>query len=413
MLKKCFQKTAIGLCLFAFSIHSFAFSNKESKFIVVAPACLLEKTHFHYELLAQNKSYRLISVNEAGINKLIYSKKVTNEKSCGGFIDVTQEGQTLLRQSSKHNIKIAKELLKQYLPHKPSKNLTGSDVKYKVNYTKEVNSLLKNINSIEMQKNLITLSNFHDRSADSDLGVEASKWVENQIRNYVTHYSRSDINISFVETGHYKQPSVILKLGNSDQPGIIIGAHIDTIPSFEGENVPGADDDASGSVIVLEIARVLIASGIQFQKPIYFIWYSAEERGLVGSRYVVSHFKNKKIPVSEVIQFDLAGYSFENDPSIWMVNDNVDTSLTDFLRTLVHTYLHLEVKETDCGYACSDHVSWHNAGVPAAFPFESHFDNHNPHIHSSDDSIDYLSMSHISNFSKLGVAFAVELANPK
>ncbi|WP_338033837.1 M28 family peptidase [Legionella longbeachae] len=113
------------------------------------------------------------------------------------------------------------------------------------------------------------------------------------------------------------------------------------------------------------------------------------------------------------MQFDLAGYSFDNDPSLWMVYDNVNTNLTDYLRTLVHTYLHLEVKKTDCGYACSNHVSWHNVGVPVAIPFESHFDNHNPHIHSSDDSIDYRSMSHITNFSKLGLAFAVDLANPK
>lgn len=103
-------------------------------------------------------------------------------------------------------------------------------------------------------------------------------------KNYATDYSRSDIDIFLVETGHYKQPSVVLKFGHSNQPGIVIGSHIDTIPSFEGENVPGADDDASGNVIVLEIARVLMASGIKFQKPIYFIWYSEEERGLVGSR---------------------------------------------------------------------------------------------------------------------------------
>src|SRR5262249_37754543 len=101
--------------------------------------------------------------------------------------------------------------------------------------------------------------------------------------------------------GSYVQPSVVAKLGNSDEPGIVVGGHMDTLSStFELK--PGADDDGSGTTTVMGVARTILNSGMKFNKPIYFIWYAAEEAGLVGSGYVVKYFKKNNIPVDAVIQ---------------------------------------------------------------------------------------------------------------
>ena len=72
--------------------------------------------------------------------------------------------------------------------------------------------------------------------------------------------------------------------------------------------MPGAGDDGSGSSSVMEMARILLSSKINFKRPIYIIWYAAEERGLVGSQYVVEHFIDNSIPVKAAIQFDMTGY---------------------------------------------------------------------------------------------------------
>lgn len=63
-----------------------------------------------------------------------------------------------------------------------------------------------------------------------------------------------------------------------------------------------------------------------------------------------------------------------------------------------------------CGYACSDHASWHNAGYPAAMPFESLFEDYNPNIHTQFDTLENSdpTASHASNFAKLAIAYLIE-----
>jgi leucyl aminopeptidase len=203
-------------------------------------------------------------------------------------------------------------------------------------------------------------------------------------------------------------------MGTSFEPGIVIGAHMDTLSANDYRSKhsikPGADDDGSGTVTVLEVARILFASGMHFNKPIYFIWYAAEERGLVGSDYVVADFKKKNIPISAVIQLDMTGYSYQNDPTMWLISDYVDPGLTAFLETLITTYIKQPVKYTRCGYACSDHATWTQNGYPAAMPSEAAFQNFNHDIHTSGDTMDKLSLDHMINYAKLTIAFAVELA---
>ena len=65
---------------------------------------------------------------------------------------------------------------------------------------------------------------------------------------------------------------------------------------------------------------------------------------------------------------------------------------------------------TACGYACSDHASWHNKGYPAAFAFESRFGQHNPQIHRPTDSVATLgaSAAHALKFAQLATSFLLE-----
>jgi leucyl aminopeptidase len=58
------------------------------------------------------------------------------------------------------------------------------------------------------------------------------------------------------------------------------------------------------------------------------------------------------------------------------------SSLTEFITTLIDKYLDIPWVATKCGYACSDHASWTQAGYPGAFGIESSFENSNKNIHS-------------------------------
>jgi leucyl aminopeptidase len=63
----------------------------------------------------------------------------------------------------------------------------------------------------------------------------------------------------------------------------------------------------------------------------------------------------------------------------------------------------------DCDYACSDHASWYEVGF-ADVACSEDFDSENPNIHSSKDTIDKMDFDLVLEYTKLGLAFAAELA---
>lgn len=404
MLKKALFSLTL---LSSISINAYALPQNNNH-IVVAPHCLVKSLTVDYKTLSANDSLSLIEINNAGIRQLIEAKH-QQKSPCGGFMDVTDEWQGY-KVTSIAVKNPAGTFLSQYA--NPVKNkLAERSSKYTIQFKKQVRQLVAAVNKANIWSNLTTLSNFENRYANSDKGVEAANWIKSHIEAIAKEYNRSDVTIFTVDTHGYKQPSVVAKIGTSSEPGVVIGGHMDTI-SFFGSRQPGADDDGSGSMSILEAARAILASGMQFKKPIYFIWYAAEEEGLIGSQQVVRHFKANNIPVSAALQFDMTGYQSNNDPTLWLLDDNVNTELTTFLDQLVQTYVKQPVGHTRCGYGCSDHASWHKAGFTAAAPFEAKYGQENKNIHSSRDTMDLLSDEHMANFAKLAVAAAVELAQP-
>ena len=388
-----------SLALFILASPVFAAPVQEPnyEYTIVAPKCLISSVS-HYQQLASKNNMYLIKVDESGLNELI-DAKVHTKKPCGGFVNVTHKWKPSLSSAA---------FLNNYLPKSAPAALNES---YDVKYSKEVNQLLSQINPQNMWTNLTTYSSYKDRYAGSDTGVQAANWLKTQVENMAKANNRTDVQVYTIATGRYKQPSVVAKFGDSTEPGIVIGAHMDTLQSMFDKK-PGADDDGSGTVTVLEAARTIISSGMHFKKPIYFIWYAAEEEGLVGSQYVVEQFKKQKIGVSEVLHFDMTGYAPRNEDTLWLYTDYTNSELTKYLATLINAYVKKPIKYSTCGYACSDHATWTQNGYKSALPFESEMDEYNPSIHTSRDTIDKLSLAHMTDYLKIAVAFGVELANP-
>ncbi len=80
--------------------------------------------------------------------------------------------------------------------------------------------------------------------------------------------------------------------GVSSDEVLIFGGHIDsTAPGMPTGRAPGADDDASGSAVVLEMFRILTSSGFVPAKTIEFHGYAAEEVGLRGSQEIAAAYR--------------------------------------------------------------------------------------------------------------------------
>ncbi|WP_115707501.1 aminopeptidase LapA [Legionella sainthelensi] len=366
---------------------------------VQVPQCLAAKIATPYEVLAENKDFKIIDISATDLDALSH---LADQVNCGRFVNVTHKIQGVQTAVKKQS---AQSLLQQ----KTIKTKHLNDITYEIKHQKEVNDELEKIVPDNIWHTLSQLTAIHNRSATKETGVFAAHWLEDKFNRMVIESGRTDTETFFVETGRYKQPSLVTVIGKDIKaPAVVIGAHMDTLDG----RMPGAGDDGSGSSSNMEMARVLLNSKLEFKRPIYIIWYAAEERGLVGSQYVVRHFRSKSIPVKAAIQFDMTGYRVDpKDPTMWVFTDYTDEKLSNFVAQLIKTYVHVPVDYSECGYGCSDHASWDEIGVPAAFPCESNFEDHNPYIHSSADTMEKLSLEHMTNFSKLALAFAIEMAS--
>jgi leucyl aminopeptidase len=172
---------------------------------------------------------------------------------------------------------------------------------------------------------------------------------------------------------------------------------------------PGADDNASGSVTVLETLRVLLASGVVPKRTIEFHWYAAEEVGLRGSGDIAESYSDQGIEVITMINFDVVGYNPKGTGSIGFLTDYTNSALNAFLRTLVDEYLVYSWQNHVCGYGCSDHASFTSYGFPAASPSEIDL---SPFMHTVQDTIDTVDFNQVAEFVKLAVATAIEIGEP-
>lgn len=272
-----------------------------------------------------------------------------------------------------------------------------------------VNGLNKEISTHNLKASLTNLTGFYTRYYTSPTGVEAAKWIASQFEASVG--DREDVTVELF-THTFAQPSVVATLpgvGPNKDQFVVIGAHEDSVGASAGGRSPGADDDGSGTVAVLEIFRVLLEAGYYPDRTVKFITYAGEEAGLLGSQAVANAFKNNGSNVYGVLQLDMIGYG-GMDTAIGVVGDNVDAPLTAYVKILIDAYSQLLWVDTKCGYGCSDHASWTKAGYRAAFPFETSFDIYNPYIHSQNDLVQHIDFDRVKEFSKVGLAFVVELA---
>src|SRR5438876_1054959 len=88
------------------------------------------------------------------------------------------------------------------------------------------------------------------------------------------------------------------------EEAIIVGAHHDHFGVQAGLVFPGSDDNASGTAVLLEIARVLATTGIRPKRSLLFVSFAGEEQGLLGSRFYVAHPRHPLSAVKAMLNVD-------------------------------------------------------------------------------------------------------------
>jgi leucyl aminopeptidase len=223
---------------------------------------------------------------------------------------------------------------------------------------------------------------------------------------------KKSIKIDLVDHTRTPQKSVRVRIEGANRPHqlVVLGGHVDSISSSGA--APGADDNASGSSNLIEIFRILLEQDKAPQRSIEMFWYAGEESGLLGSAEIADQYKKDKKQVVGVVQLDMTLHAGSGELVMASMTDFTDLRLRTFLEEINRLYVGATFVNDRCGYACSDHASWHRNGFPTVMPFEAKFSQMNRQIHTPHDVINSRSnFIHSAAFSKLALAFALELSD--
>jgi hypothetical protein len=181
---------------------------------------------------------------------------------------------------------------------------------------------------------------------------------------------------------------------------IIIGAHYDHLGhGGESSLAPnssdvhhGADDNASGTAGMLELARILSGQRDQLRRSVVFIAFSAEESGLIGSKAYVNNPAAPLANTVAMINMDMIGRLKENKLTVGGVGTSPE------FRKLVESLNNgFTLQLNEDGFGPSDHSSFYAKQIPVLFFFSgTHEDYHKPS--DTADKINYEGQVKIVSF---------------
>jgi hypothetical protein len=174
-------------------------------------------------------------------------------------------------------------------------------------------------------------------------------------------------------------------LPGSTSEYVIIGAHYDHLglgdshslaPSQIGQVHPGADDNASGTAGVIELARWFAQQPKQ-KRGILFLTFAGEELGLLGSAWYVNHPLLPLEHAVAMINMDMIGRI--RDGKIYLNGSGTGSTFPGLIDEVKPpAALHLDLAEKT-GYGSSDHTSFTTKQIPVLFFFSGlHGDYHKP-----------------------------------
>ncbi len=201
-----------------------------------------------------------------------------------------------------------------------------------------------------------------------------------------------------------------------DGESVIIGAHYDHLglgwpdvrKGNEGKIHNGADDNASGVAVMLELAK-LLGKTLKPQRTVIFLAFTSEESGLLGSRYYVKNMK--QFPAKKIIGaliLDTVGRLGKNKLVILNSSSAREWKFI-FMGTGYVTGVEPEIVTQDLD--ASDQVSFVEAGIPAVQFFSGpHGDYHRPS--DTADKIDTAGMVKVATFVRESIVYLAERDKP-
>jgi len=309
--------------------------------------------------------------------------------------------------------------------------------------------LVESISQSRMEQLLRTLAAFGTRNTLSDTssptrGIGAARqWILDEMQR-----SSAKLQVSFDThqipkggriTRDVELRNIVAILPGRSARRIYVSGHYDTVNlgargqaalntaaagygnPADNADAPGANDDGSGTVLVMELARAFAESGISFDATLVFTAVAGEEQGLIGARAEARAAKAAGTPVQAVFNNDIVGNSTGGDgivdgATIRLYSegpeDSPSRSLAIFTRRIAAQYVpshrvRLMARRDRFGRG-GDHTAWNLEGFPA-IGFRESRENYGKQ-HNANDTIDGVSFMYLAQNARVNAAAMAVLA---
>lgn len=215
---------------------------------------------------------------------------------------------------------------------------------------------------------------------------EGNKKAEEYISNELMKLEYKIEKDSFVhEEKSYN--NIIIELDNKKDKNYLICAHYDSIS--KECRAPGADDNASGVAVILELARIL--KNIELNVNVEFVFFNLEEAGAIGSKHLAKKYREMGRNLEGVINLDTLGTWNGEEGEKYTLTYVTDENSKDFMDVILKNTSIPLVKCKDMW--TDDHGSFWNAQYKAIELTEQGV---TPYMHTKDDTYEKLNYKNLS-----------------
>jgi len=207
---------------------------------------------------------------------------------------------------------------------------------------------------------------------------------------------------SVLETGTLFNVISIIRGHTSSDEAVLIGAHRDHFGEQAGLLFAGADDNASGTAVLLEVARLLALAPAAPRRSVLFISFSGEEQGLLGSRLYVSQ---PIVPLSQTIGMINVDHAGIGNGRLTVGVTGMEKSTAENIGQLTGLSDKLDL----FGYfPGGDHVPFKEAGVPTITVVSGGV---HTNFHQASDTVDTINPEILKSVARYVLALVWQLAN--
>ena len=211
-----------------------------------------------------------------------------------------------------------------------------------------VQSLIDKVNTDSLMRKIQHLQDYGTRGYFKPQAYEAQEWLKAQFEAMGLDVELQSFSAAgnWLGTPDTSSANVIAVQLGSKYPDeyIICGAHYDSGPvrlcpswNWDWNNCPGADDNASGTSGILEIARIL--SQYEFERSIIYCAFSCEEPGLYGSDAYALRCRQEDMNIVGYVNLDMIGYvAPENEVRINLCYSAVAKTFADYFINICDIY---------------------------------------------------------------------------